>query len=376
MTLHAIIPAGGAGTRLWPLSRRDHPKFLHDLTGSGRSLLQATTDRMAPLAASITVVTGARHARAVREQLPELPAEAVLAEPAARDSMAAIGLAAQVLARRYPDQQVIVGSFAADHIIADTAAFAEAVSAAVAAARAGHIATLGIEASAPSTAFGYIEAGESLPVAASLPVYRVASFTEKPDAATAADYLRTGRYRWNAGMFVADATVLLDHLATEQPELAAGLEQIGRVWETPERSRVLAQVWPTLPAISIDHAIAEPVAAAGGVAVVPAAFDWDDVGDWAALRSQITAADDGVAPAPQPGSPGPAVLGDAAQVLAIESPDGLVVPAGGRRVVLIGVPHAVVIDTPDALLVTTTAHAQQVKDAVAALERAGDQDLL
>lgn len=367
---HAIIPAGGAGTRLWPLSRRNHPKFLHDLTGGGRTLLQATVDRLESLTDSITVVTGTAHAEAVRTQVPHLGPGAVLAEPSPRDSMAAIGLAAAVLARQHPEEDVVVGSFAADHIITDAGAFAEAVHAAVAAATAGYVATIGVAATEPSTAFGYIEAGAPITeVDAGSPVHRVATFTEKPDAATAAAYLATGRYWWNAGMFVVRASVLLGHLAREHPELAAGLDRIAAAWHGPQRAQVLGREWDRLPAISIDHAIAEPVAAAGGVAVVPATFGWDDVGDWAALRSVLPAAttddDEQVR-----------VLGPADQVLTEGADGAVVVPGSRRKVVLVGIPDAVVVDTPDAVLVTTTAHAQRVKDAVARLAQQGEGHLL
>lgn len=392
--LHAIIPAGGAGTRLWPLSRRDHPKFLHDLTGSGRSLLQATVDRLETLTDSITVVTGTAHAAAVRHQLPHLPAGAVLAEPSPRDSMAAIGLAAAVLADRHPDEQVIIGSFAADHVITDDAAFGAAVRTAMAAAGAGHIATIGIEPTGPATGFGYIEAGAVLPQFGAGPaVHGVRAFTEKPDAGTAAAYLDTGRYWWNAGMFVVAADVLLDHLAREQPDLAAGLQRIAAAWSTPQLDEVLARRWPALRAISIDHAIAEPVAAAGGVVMVPATFGWDDVGDWAALRYVLPPAagcssadpahlDAGLRAPAGAGAERSAgdgqvhVLGHAEQVLSDGAPGAVVVPGTGRTVVLLGIPDAVVVDTPDALLVTTTAHAQQVKDIVAALHGQDHDHLL
>src|SRR5690625_4357090 len=147
---HAVVPAGGAGTRLWPLSRRSHPKFLLDLTGSGRTLLQGTWDRLAPLADGVTVVTGQAHAAAVRDQLPGLGAGSLLTEPSGRDSTAAIGLAAALLRERHGD--VVVGSFAADHVVRRRAAFDAAVREAVAAARAGCVATIGIAADPPSTA--------------------------------------------------------------------------------------------------------------------------------------------------------------------------------------------------------------------------------
>ncbi|MFH5822190.1 mannose-1-phosphate guanylyltransferase [Georgenia sp. AZ-5] len=375
--LHAIIPAGGAGTRLWPLSRRSAPKFLLDLTGSGRSLLQQTVDRLRALTgdAGVTVVTGVAHADAVRAQLPGLGEGDLLTEPSPRDSMAAIGLAAAVLARRHGD--VVVGSFAADHVVRDAAAFEAAVREAVDVARGGYVVTIGIEADHPSTAFGYIRAGELLadaadvaaptaaaPAAPAAPTARrVLGFTEKPDAATAAAYLATGEYRWNAGMFVARAQVLLDHLAEQRPELHAGLLEIAAAWDTPDRREVLERVWPGVEKVAIDHAIAEPVAAKGGVAVVPAAMGWNDVGDFASLATLVPAGD------------GVRVLGDAAEVLAVGADGALVVPGSGRTVAVVGLPDAVVVDTPDALLVTTRAHAQRVKEAVDRL-RDGHESLL
>ncbi len=360
---YAVIPAGGAGTRLWPLSRRSAPKFLHDLTGSGRTLLQATWDRLAPVADAQLVVTGTAHAAAVAEQLPALPAADLLAEPSPRDSMAAIGLAAAVLTARHPDQDVVIGSFAADHVITDAEAFADAVRTAVELARADYVATIGIAPTGPSTAFGYIRLGEEISGIAG--GHQVRSFTEKPDPATAADYLATGEYRWNAGMFVVRAQVLLDHLDRLQPALAEGLRTIAAAWDTGQQQEVLAQEWPALTRIAIDHAIAEPVAATGGVAVVPGEFGWDDVGDWACLAELLPASSGG-------SGDGARVLGEPSLTLIEDSPGALVVPHSGRRVVLLGLPDAVVVDTPDALLVTSTEQAQRVKEVVSAL--ADDQD--
>ncbi|MEE6296802.1 mannose-1-phosphate guanylyltransferase [Georgenia wangjunii] len=353
---YAVVPAGGAGTRLWPLSRRDHPKFLHDLTGSGRTLLQGTWDRLAPLAGAggVVLVTGAAHERAVREQLPDLRPDALLAEPSGRDSMAAIGLAAAVLHERHGD--VVLGSFAADHVVREPAAFTVAVREAVVAARAGYVVTIGISADHPSTAFGYVRTGDPLGLGGSPSARHVLGFTEKPDAATAAAYLATGEYRWNAGMFVVGARVLLDHLARLQPTLHEGLVEIARAWDGPARSEVLKRVWPRLTRIAIDHAIAEPVAAEGGVAVVPAALGWDDVGDWHSLAGLVA-----------PGPDGVRVLGDAGRALVVGADGALVVPAAGRLVSVLGIPDAVVVDTPDALLVTTRAHAQALRAVVDAV---------
>ncbi|MGO4255842.1 mannose-1-phosphate guanylyltransferase [Marmoricola sp. RAF53] len=354
--LWAVVPAGGAGTRLWPLSRAHAPKFLHDLGGTGRTLLQATYDRLEPLVGDrLLVVTGAVHQDAVRGQLPELPAEHVVAEPSPRDSMAAIGLAAALVERRDPD--AVIGSFAADHVIADPDAFRACVTEAAAVARTGVLVTIGIDPDRPSTGFGYIRLAERLgdfPTA-----HAVASFVEKPDLDRATAYVASGEYRWNAGMFVARASVLLDLLAEEQPDLAAGVRAIAA---EPDR---IDEIWPGLTKIAIDHAVAEPAAAAGRVAVVPGSFGWEDIGDFEALRDLLAAAGD---------AKGLQVLGDAADVVAVDA-SGLVVPMSGRTVAVLGLDDVVVVDTGDALLVTTTERAQDVKAVVEALKANGRADL-
>jgi mannose-1-phosphate guanylyltransferase len=348
----AVVPAGGSGTRLWPLSRSDSPKFLHDLTGSGRSLLQETADRLAPLAGDrLLVVTGARHRDRVVEQLPEVPADRVVGEPSPRDSMAAIGLAAAILERLDPD--AVMGSFAADHVVRDPAALERAVTVAAEVARDGWLVTIGIEPTQASTAFGYIRQGGELEEHAG--AYVVEEFVEKPSADVARSYVESGDYRWNAGMFVVRPTVLLDLLASWHPDLGAGLREIAA---EPGR---LDEVWPTLARIAIDHAVAEPAAAEGRVATVPADFGWDDIGDFHSLASVL-------------GGDDLRVLGDAAQVLA-ESSTGLVVPRSGRLVALVGVDDVVVVDTPDAVLVTTRDRAQDVKALVDRLRDAGRADL-
>jgi mannose-1-phosphate guanylyltransferase len=353
--LWAVVPAGGAGTRLWPLSRAGSPKFLHDLTGSGRTLLQATHDRLEPLVGDrVLVVTGVAHQDAVRRQLDALPVEQVVAEPSPRDSMAAIGLAAAIVERKDPD--ALIGSFAADHVIADADAFRACVAEAAEVARTGLLVTIGIAPTHPSTGFGYIHLGASLP---GFPTaHAVEEFVEKPDAERAAAYVASGEYRWNAGMFVARASVLLDLLAAEHPDLAAGVRAIAA---DPQR---LDEVWPGLTKIAIDHAVAEPAAAAGQVAVVPGAFGWEDIGDYAALGDLV----------PDQGS-GVRVLGDPGDVLALDS-TGLVVAQGGRTVAVLGLDDVVVVDTGDALLVTTRARAQDVKSVVEALRRSGRAGLL
>lgn len=352
--LWAVVPAGGAGTRLWPLSRAGSPKFLHDLTGSGRTLLQATHDRLTPLVGDrVLVVTGVAHQEAVRSQLGSVPADQVVAEPSPRDSMAAIGLAAALVEQKDPG--ALVGSFAADHVIADAEAFRACVREAVDVARTGLLVTIGIEPARPSTGFGYIHLGDRLEGFAT--AHAVEEFVEKPDAERAAAYVASGEYRWNAGMFVARASVLLDLLAAEHPDLAAGVRAIAA-----DADR-LDEVWPGLTKIAIDHAVAEPAAAAGKVAVVPGSFGWEDVGDYAALADLLPEA-----------APGLKVLGDAGHVLALDS-SGLVVADGGRTVAVLGLDDVVVVDTGDAVLVTSRARAQEVKAVVEALKSSGRADL-
>ncbi len=350
----AVVPAGGAGTRLWPVSRAGSPKFLHDLTGSGATLIQATVERLRPLAGErVMVVTGAAHAEAVAEQLPDVPREQIVAEPSPRDSMAAIGLAAALLERDDPD--AVLGSFAADHVITGPEAFAAAVHEAVDVAREGYLVTIGIEPTFPATGFGYIQEGARLPGHQS--AARVRQFVEKPDAERAASYLATGEFRWNAGMFVVRATVLLDLLAQWHPMLTAGLRAIAA---DPAR---LGELWPTLTKIAIDHAVAEPAADIGRVAVVPGAFGWDDIGDFKSLTELLPKGDGPVT-----------VVGDPEQVQTIDSA-GLVVTNSGRLVALVGLDDVVVVETDDALLVASRERAQDVKQIVEALKSEGRTDL-
>lgn len=353
----AVVPAGGAGTRLWPLSRKAAPKFLHDLTGRGRTLLQDTHDRLEPLVADrLMVVTGANHRDAVLEQLADIDPEQVLAEPSARDSMAAIGLAAALLERRDPD--AVMGSFAADHVIADPGEFRRVVARAAETAAEGWLVTIGITPTHPATGFGYIARGDALGAPG---VFEAAEFVEKPSAEVAREYVDRG-YQWNAGMFVVRPGVLLDLLGEQDPAFASALRGIA------DDPQTLADVWPTLPRIALDHAVAEPAAAAGRVAVVPGDFGWDDVGDFDSLGTILDA---GNATANRTG---PVVLGDPGLVQVIDS-DALVVPASGRVVAVIGLDDIVVVDTPDALLVTRRSRAQDVKQVVASLQQQGRDDL-
>lgn len=369
---HAVIPAGGVGTRLWPLSREGAPKFLHDLTGSGSTLIRSTYERLFPLSGhAVMVVTGEAHGEAVLGQLPELRTADLVLEPEPKDSAAAIGLAAAILhardvaAGRTGAEGTIMGSFAADHVIAPVPLFRDAVGQAVATAATGKIVTIGIKPTHPSTAFGYIRTGEHFPVPDAPDAHQVIEFVEKPGEQVAQDYVASGRYLWNAGMFVAPVALLLDHLAAAEPDLYAGLTEIAAAWDTADQTEVMARIWPKLPKTAIDYAVAEPAADAGDVAVIPGTFTWDDVGDFAAIARLNPAAQ----------QENMTVLGTKPRVYSEDS-SGVVVSETRRVVALIGVQDIVVVDTDDALLVTTTDHAQSVKQAVKALKEKGDSDVL
>ncbi|MFN3867006.1 MAG: mannose-1-phosphate guanylyltransferase, partial [Demequina sp.] len=325
----SVVPAGGVGSRLWPLSRPERPKFLIDLLGTGTTLIQDTIARLAPLSETLYVVTGERHADAVAGQLPDVPGERIIAEPSPRDSMAAIALAAALIENRMGER--IMGSFAADHVIPDAKAFRATVRTAIEAARTGRVVTIGIEPTEPSTAFGYVRSGASLADAPG--AFTVEAFTEKPDADTAAAFIAQGGSSWNAGMFVVSTSVLLGHLARLQPTLEAGVREIAAAWDGPSRAEVLSRVWPTLTRIAIDHAIAEPVAVEGGVAMVPGPFAWHDVGDFASLAALLTPGDDG------------AIRIGRSQAVSLVGSEGALVVGGAKPVAVVGIPGAVVVET-------------------------------
>lgn len=360
--MYAVVPAGGSGTRLWPLSRAGNPKFLHALTGDGRSLIRATVDRLAPLASAEAtyVVTGGAHAAGIARELPELPARNILVEPAPRDSAPAIGLAAAIIDRRDPG--AVMGSFASDHVVRDEPAFVEAVAAAAATAADGLLVTVGIAPTSAATGFGYIQRGAAL---LDWPGYAVAQFVEKPDRPTAEGYVATGRYLWNASMFLWRTDSFLDELARQQPQLHAGLTRIAADWDGPHEQETLAEVWPTLPKTTVDVGVMQDAAARGRVATVHGDFGWEDIGDWNTL-GELLAPDDA----------GNVVLGLPADVLTLDALGSVLVPAGGRLVALVGVDDVVVVDTPDAVLICRRESAQDVKGCVAALRERGRTDLL
>jgi mannose-1-phosphate guanylyltransferase len=357
---YAVIPAGGSGTRLWPLSRSQEPKFLLDLLGTGTSLLVDTVKRLAPFAdvSRILVVTGESHEAAVRKQIPDLGPEGVLVEPSAKNSAAAVGLAAYVLAQSHPD--AIVGFFAADHVVGDEQAFRRTLATAIEAAESDHLVTIGIAPTEPSSAFGYIKLGETY--SDSTNVHRVTEFVEKPSFLDAEKYVSSGDYLWNAGIFVGRVKIVVEAFERFAPVLAKGLLEVA----SRVQSRApLLEAWDQLPTEAFDYAVAEPAAKEGRFLVVPGDFGWRDVGDFASLGQAQNGA----------GTSDVIVVGDSAKVHPHDS-SGLVVGTSGRVITLLGVKDIVIVDTPDALLVTTKKHAQDVKQIVQQLKEQGLENLL
>jgi mannose-1-phosphate guanylyltransferase len=259
-----------------------------------------------------------------------------------------------------------MGSFAADHLVVDQAAFVRTIEAAVRGAGDGLLMTVGITPTGPDTGFGYLEC------ASDGPQRTVVRFKEKPTREVAEAYLATGRYLWNAGMFVWRVDVFLGELARQQPALAAGLHTIAAAWGTPEQDRVLGEVWPALPRISVDHAVMEGAADAGLVGTVPGDFGWTDIGDFDTLGTVLAAGAD------EADEAGNVVVAEAkdAPVILRDTERTVVVGQSGRLVVALGVRDLVVVDTPDALMVCDRARAEDIKVVVDELKARGEQRYL
>ena len=359
--LHAIVMAGGSGTRFWPASRAALPKQLLPLAGD-RTLLEDTVDRLEGLVPPdrTMVVTSARLLDAVRCQLPGLPESALVGEPCKRDTAPCIGLAALLVSRVDPDATMVV--MPSDHVIRPAQRFRDAILQAeqLVAATPGRLVTFGVRPTYPAESFGYIQQGEPLPVGPDdSPAHAVARFREKPPASVAAEYLAAGSYLWNAGIFVWRAATILAALRTRQPECLARLERIAAAWDGPDRDQVFAGEFAAIKGISIDYAVLEH---ADDVAVIEAPFGWDDLGGWSAVARQLGA-----------DATGNTVVG---RHLDIESSGTIVHATGDHLVVTLGLVDMLVVHTPDATLVASRDREEAVRKVVAELENRGWMEFL
>jgi mannose-1-phosphate guanylyltransferase len=351
---YGVIMAGGAGTRLWPLSRGDRPKQLLPVV-RGKSLLQLSYERLRGILPpqQIFVCTSAAHGAKVLENLPELPRENLLGEPEGRDTANAVGFPAAILHKR--DKDAVFAVVTADHVIEPIDVFQAQIKTAfdVTGKIPNALVTFGIIPTHGHTGLGYIHRGEAIPGFRG--AYKVLAFKEKPDKPTADRYVESGRYYWNSGMFVWRADTVLNELATHLPDSYRGLMQIAQAWGTPGQESVLREVYPRLPKISIDYAVMEPASQGKGkaqVTVVEMPIQWLDIGSWPALAETLTMDEKDNAV-------------DAGNVVLIDSDDNIIISAEPEHLVsTIGLSDMIIVHTRDATLVCPKREAQRVKEVV------------
>ncbi len=349
---YALIMAGGAGTRLWPLSRQSRPKPLLHLVEEDRSMFRLSVERLAPLfpLERVLIVTGEDLAPMLREQVPALPAENFIVEPMGRDTAPAIGLGAIHI--RHRDPTAIVAVLTADHYIHDLEKFRHVLSVACQIAAQNLIVTLGISPSWPATGFGYIERGEFDQAIEEINVYKLKRFTEKPDATTAEQFLASGQYSWNSGMFVWTARRVVEEIQRYAPDLYDNLERLAKEVGRLDYHALLNELWPDVERISVDYALMEHIRE--GVRVIPVEMGWSDVGNFSALYDILSEDDGGnVISGPTP--------------LTIETRGSLIFSK--RLVATIGLEDVIIVDTDDALLVCRRDRAQDVKEVVDLLKK-------
>lgn len=348
---YLVIMAGGRGERFWPQSRLHRPKHLLPIVGDKPMLTQAV-DRLEGLVPpeNIFVITNREQRAAVLEVVPSLPPENVVAEPVGRDTAAAVGLAAILVGQR--DPEAVFGILPADHVIHDIKGFQAVMKQAfVTAEQEAVLVTLGLRPTEPATGYGYIQRGDLLAGADGKAVYQVRRFVEKPDLETAREYIESGDYFWNAGMFVWRVAAIQEALALHTPDLQIGLEEISAQLQAGhDLDGVLTEVYPNLKKISIDYAVMEK---AGNVVTIEASFDWDDVGAWPAVARHF-----------QADPAGNVVRGE---VVLENSSGNIVVSEGNHLIAAVGVDDLIIIQTGDVTLVCRKDRAQDIKNVVKTL---------
>ena len=358
--LHAVIMAGGAGTRFWPASRAELPKQLLSLTGD-RTMLQQTVDRLENLVPpeDLLVVTNQTLVQTIQRQLPQLPRQSLLGEPCKRDTAPCIGLAAVAVSRSDPDATLVV--MPADHVIEPQAAFQAAVRAAVELVddQPQRIVTFGIPPTYAAESFGYIERGESLERGAQVAAYHVSRFREKPSAERAAEFLASGKCYWNSGIFVWRASTILAALKAHQPEMLVRLERIGEAWGSSSFDEVFTREFAAIDAVSVDYAVMEH---AQDVVVIEAPFVWDDLGSWEAV-ARLVGSD----------QQDNCLQG---KHLAIDTHRSIVHADETHLVVTLGVDNLLIVHTPDATLVANRKDEEAIRKVVAHLREQGWEEYL
>jgi mannose-1-phosphate guanylyltransferase len=370
-----VILAGGSGTRFWPRSRKARAKQVLALDGE-RTMIQQTVDRLTPLAepADVWVITNDLLDDLIAEQLSEVPREHILSEPAARNTAPACALAAFLLEKSEPE--TVIGVFPSDHVVKNLTRFAEVIRAGIAVAASGDkIVVLGVPPTRAETGYGYIELGAGGEASQGVAVRRVKRFTEKPDSALAEQFVASGNYAWNAGIFLWSARTLANAIREHRPAMAPLLERIAEAHRTSkaEFDRVFAEVYPQCENISIDYAVLEPRSAKGEadaeIYCLPGDFEWNDLGCWSALHEHAAGCP------PEKVSITNVFDGDDPLCISIDS-TGNYVHAPGKVIALVGVSNLVVVQTKDALLITTRERSQDVGKVVAELKNAGRDDLI
>jgi mannose-1-phosphate guanylyltransferase len=368
-----VILAGGSGTRFWPRSRRSRAKQVLALDGE-RTMIQQTVDRLLPTASAgdVWVITNDLLKEEIVHQLPDVVREHILNEPAARNTAPACALAAFLLERTEPE--TVIGIFPSDHVVKDVKRFAEIVKAGVKLASSGEkIVVLGVPATKAETGYGYIEYGNVVEKVNGVEVRRVKRFTEKPHKALAEAFVVSGNYAWNSGMFLWSIKTLVGAIREHSPSIAVQMEKIAAAYEKPEFEQVFAEIYPLCENISIDYAVLEPRSAKGEEAseiyCLPGDFCWNDLGCWSALHEHV--ADCG------PEDLAKKNIFDKTNQACIDiDAHGNYIYAPGKAVALVGVNDLVVVETEDALLITTRERSQDVGKVVAELKQAGREDLV
>ena len=359
MKTTAVIMAGGKGERFWPKSRSNLPKQFLSLAGNDQTMIQLSVRRLLPLLdyKDIFIVTNRDYIQLVKTQLPEIPPENILTEPSARNTAPCIGFAAAVISRKFEDAVMMVLS--SDHLVRSEEMYIDTMTQAIEIAKDGdNLVTIGITPTYPETGYGYINFGRDEGESRHRGVYVVKRFVEKPDADTAKEYLASGQYLWNSGMFVWKVSTILQKFKELLPDTYRGVTEIGQAFGKPEYEQVLEKCFTGFKSESIDYGIMERAAP---IYTIPGNFGWDDVGNWPAL-ARVNKTNES----------GNMVRGD---VITIDTKDSIII--GGKKLIAaVGIEDMVIVDTDDAILICAKDSTQDVKKVIENLKICNRNELI